>query len=296
MKKIISSVVLTLTVFITFAQQNNSKIYNEKEEESYKSPTCGGVERWSEKVLTDALANTINFTGSVTTIASLVSIVTPSPSSTMTRYPGIEDKTYSVTCNITIKKAETDNDYHLVLSDGVHTMIGEIPDPVCSSAASSSHVNQYIAARNFVDAHIASGNVYSVNIPSVVVYGVAFIDPPHGQTGAASNNLELHPILDIHFALTTDIKTIPENIVVNVFPNPVANKLNVQINSKLENLNDCELDIYNAQGSLINTIKLPKSSNALDISIPVETLSAGMYIYRITKGQFPLYEGKFIKN
>lgn len=296
MKKIIASTVLIFTVFISFGQQNNSKIYIEKEEENYKSPTCGGVERWSQKVLTDALANTINFTGSVTTIASLVNIVTPTPSTTMTRYPGIEDKTYSVTCNITIKKSETDNDYHLVLSDGVHTLIGEIPDPVCSSAASSSHVSQYIAARNFIDAHIASGNVFNVNIPSVVVYGAAFIDPPHGQTGAAPNNLEIHPILDIHFALTTDIKTFPENIVVNVFPNPVANKLNIQINSKLDNLNDCELDIYNAQGSLVNTIRLPKSSNALDVSVPVETLSSGMYIYRITKGQFPLYEGKFIKN
>ena len=265
------------------------------EQETQSSPLCGGVERWAVKVLTDGAANTVNYNGSVSTIANLVSIVTPAPSSSMPRYAGIEDKTYSVTCNITIKKSETDNDYHLVLSDGVNTLIGEIPDPTCAAAGSSSHVNQYIAARNFVNANIASGNVYNVNIPPVVVYGVAFIDPPHGQTGAAPNNLEIHPILDIHFATPSNIKERNEILNVSLNPNPVSDKLNLKINSKIDELNNCEFKIFNAVGSLVKIIRLPKSGYDLETTLSLDGLSSGLYIYRITKETYPMYEGKFIK-
>ena len=286
-------------IIILFAFSISSYSQNEELNErtaATNTTACGGVERWSVKVLTDAASSTVNFTGSVTTIANLVNIVTPTPSSSMPRYAGVEDKTYSVTCTITIKKVETDNDYHLVLSDGVHTLIGEIPDPTCSAAASSSHVNQYIAARNFVNAHIASGNVFNVNIPSVVVYGVAFIDPPHGQTGAAPNNLEIHPILDIHFAsVTTDLKGISELLKVNLYPSPASDKMTLQIDSKVDNLNDCEFKIYNAMGAFVKSIRLPKANNSLNTDLIIESLSSGMYIYRITKGTYPLYEGKFIK-
>ncbi len=278
MNKFIFSSIFSLIFFLSKAQTS-----------------CGGVERWSVKVLTDAAAGTVNFTPSVTTITNLVNIVTPPPSSTMPRYAGIEDKTYSVTCNITIKKAESDNDYHLVLSDGINTMIGEIPDPACSAAASSAHVNQYIAARNFVNANIASGNVYNVNLPPVVVYGVAFIDPPHGQTGAAPNNLEIHPILNIHFASTSGTNELYEILKVNVFPNPAKDKLLIEINSKIDEIQNCEFRVFNLQGSLVKTFTLPPSRNNLNYTISVNDLSSGLYIYRITKDQSPFYEGKFIK-
>jgi hypothetical protein len=164
---------------------------------------CGGVERWSVKVLTDSLAGTVNFTPKSTSIAHLVSIATPTPNSTMPRYQPVEDSTYIVTCSITIKKAESDSDFHLVLSNGTQTLIGEIPDPACSTVAASPYASQFQACRNFINANIAAGNVNNVNLPPVTVTGVAFIDPPHGQTGAAPNNLELHPILNIYFASTT---------------------------------------------------------------------------------------------
>ena len=46
----------------------------------------------------------------------------------------------------------------------------------------------------------------------------------------------------------------------------------------------------------VKVITLPKSNNILDVFIPVEALSSNMYIYRITKDQSPLYEGKFVKD
>jgi len=188
----------------TNTQDKNTNQDGEEDEVDELSTTgCGGVERWDEKVLTDILANTVVLTPNLTTVAHLVLITTPTPNTTMPRYQPVEDSTYKVTCKITIKKAEADSDFHLVLSDGTHTLIGEIPDPVCTSVAVSSYASLFQACRNFINANIASGNVSNVNIPSVTVTGVAFVDPPHGQTGAAPNNLELHPIIDIHFASTS---------------------------------------------------------------------------------------------
>ncbi len=192
------------------AQKIDSTSYNreEDEDENEKSlqtgkgmqTACGGTELWSLKVLTDPAASTVNYTPVASTVANLVALTTPTPSTTMPRTAPIETTTYIINCNITIKKTESDNDYHLVLSDGTHTLIGEIPDPNCTAALTSSHRAEFVAAKAFIDANIASGNVFTVNIAQVTVTGVGFIDPPHGQTGAAPNNLELHPILDIHFA------------------------------------------------------------------------------------------------
>ncbi len=167
--------------------------------ESGKTVTCGGVERWAVKVFTDPLANTIDWTPKTTSIAHLVAISTPTPNASMPRYQPVEDSTYVVSCIITIKKDEADSDFHIVLSDGVHTLVGEVPNPNCASVAASPKAAQFVAARNWVIQNIGYGNKNNVNLPPVTVTGVAFIDPPHGQTGAAPNNLELHSIIDIHF-------------------------------------------------------------------------------------------------
>ncbi len=195
---------LFLSVFISlisFAQTSGlQKTEQPEEEERQTDSACGGTERWSVKVMTDALASSVNYAPLQSTVAGLLAITTPFPDPYMIRQAGIESNTYQITCNITVKKEETDADCHLVLSDGTHTLIGEIPNAACSTAVSSAHAFQYAAARSFIDAHIAMGNVNNVNIGQVTITGVAFIDPPHGQTGAAPNNIELHPILDIHFA------------------------------------------------------------------------------------------------
>jgi hypothetical protein len=180
------------------AQERVSEPKSDNEEENY-DVACGGVERWAVKVFTDPLAGNINWTPKPTSIAHLVAISTPTPSASMPRYQPVEDSTYVVNCRITIKKDEADDDFHLVLSDGINTLIGEVPDPTCSSVSSSPKAAQFIAARNWVMQYIGSGNVNNVNLPPVTVTGVAFIDPPHGQTGEAPNHLELHSIFDIHF-------------------------------------------------------------------------------------------------
>src|ERR1035437_1710532 len=167
-------------------------------------PLCGGVERWAIKVLTDPSAPLVNYTPILTTIDSLIHIPT-SPDQNAPRMQGIEFQSYTVKCKITIKKNEDDNDYHLVLKDSTETMIGEVPDPVCSAAASSAHVDEYIAARNWVNSNIGIDPVPNVNIAPVDITGVAFVDPPHGQNGRAPNGMEIHPILNIHYSGNTGI-------------------------------------------------------------------------------------------
>ena len=274
--------------------QDNFKSWEEEGE--IESNACGGKERWSVKVLVDSAESTINFTPISTTINKLVNIVTPAPSTTMARYAGVEDKTYKVTCNITLKKSETDNDYHLVLSNGTNTLIGEIPDPTCSAAASSAFTNQYLAARNFVDTYIGSGNVNKVNIKPVEVYGVAFVDPPHGQTGKAPNNLEIHPILSIQFAGVTGVNIDEEKVLlVSLSPNPFRENLNVSVVSKAAVLKNCSIHFFDMMANEVAEFDLTVKEK-MEISELINTtgLDPGSYIYRIVSDGKPIYDGKLI--
>jgi hypothetical protein len=269
---------------------------DEDGERADRSMNCGGVERWAQKTLTDAAENTINFTPVLKTTTQLAALVTPTPSTSMLRTGPVETTTYVTHCNITIKKAETDADYHLVLDDGSgHTIIGEIPDPTCSAAAGSPYVNQFLAARNFIDAHIASGNVSSVNIAPVVVTGVGFVDPPHGQTGAAPNNLELHPIIDIHFEGAAGIQDMSKTLVVSVGPNPMSASTRFQVTSTLNNLGTCSLILYDMLGEEVKNVPVAVTgTNTLDYTLVKDDLKAGIYIYRLKNNGAPLYEGKLM--
>lgn len=261
---------MVLTITNVSAQEENEDEKTENVASCGGTNGCGGVERWSQKVLTDALANTIDFTPQPTSIAHLVAIVTPTPSTSMPRYQPVEDSTYIVTTKIIIKKAESDSDFHLVLTDGTHSMIGEIPDPICASVAASPYACAFQTCRNFINAHIASGNVSNVNIPMVTVTGVAFVDPPHGQTGAAPNNLELHPIINIYFASATGMEEYNLDNFISVSPNPSSDgKIHIQSTKyKFQ-----KVDIYNSRGDNIGISSNPE--------IDLSTSPNGIYFLRI---------------
>ena len=261
-----------------------------------KGMSCtGGTERWSQKVLTDAAHTQINFTPVVKTVSQMVALTTPTPSTTMPRTAPIETTTYTTNCTITIKKAETDNDYHLVLYDGSKTMIGEIPDPTCSGTSGSAYVSQYTACRQFIDAHIASGNVSNVNIPPVVVTGVGFIDPPHGQTGAAANNMELHPILDIHFQTATGIADESKLLDVTVGPNPFSTSTEFKLRTKLNNFSKVTLVLFDILGQEVRDVQIPVTSNSeINYTLLKDDLKSGVYFYRFRNEGLILYEGRVV--
>jgi hypothetical protein len=96
-------------------------------------------------------------------------------------------------------KLETDSDYHVVMQDYLgNSMVTEIPHPNC--VGTSSPFRDYIInARAEFDAMFTVTSSWHYTYTPVLVTGMAFFDPPHGQTGHAPNYIELHPILDIIF-------------------------------------------------------------------------------------------------
>src|SRR6266536_3246999 len=138
-----------------------------------------GVERWTVKTLQDRprllpLRDV--------TIASLVS--RQHPASLPDRRLPFERHVFRVTAAVTLDRPEDDGDLHLVLSDGTRTMIAESPSPSCISGATPTRRRQMARARRRVQL-----------CAKARVSGVAFFDFKHGQTGVASNAIELHPVL-----------------------------------------------------------------------------------------------------
>jgi len=83
------------------------------------------------------------------------------------------------------------------------TMVSEIPCPNCASG--SPFQCNFTHARAAAEKQFGTG--FGTVSPSGVVatiVGVGFYDPPHGQTGAAPNNMEIHSIIAICFGAGCD--------------------------------------------------------------------------------------------
>lgn len=159
-----------------------------------------GVERQSVKVGTDADIGKVNFNApQTTTIANLRAFPTPSTIPANNRISPEETTVWVVDATLTLIKLESDQDYHLVIQDAAGlTMIAEIPAPSC--VPTSSPMNPGVtSARAKVDAMFnVTTSFQTVNVP-VRITGVGMHDFPHGQTGAAPNQIELHSVIDIIF-------------------------------------------------------------------------------------------------
>jgi len=158
-----------------------------------------GTERWQIKTASDANA------GSIATrpVAGSIAMLTSYPAQNGNDFDRIQPTeliTYQLSdVSLLQFRAETDGDYHLVLSDGTHTMIAEIPDPACV-ASTSPLAPAIAAARAQFDAkHGPVAPTPTTTGETVSVTGVAFFDVFHSQTGVAPNAIELHPVLSICF-------------------------------------------------------------------------------------------------
>jgi MYXO-CTERM domain-containing protein len=102
--------------------------------------------------------------------------------------------------NVTLAKykAESDSDYHLVISDGNQTMIAEIADPGCVGSASPFSSDAHAARMAFDSKFTAMPFFRDANV-TATLEGVGFFDFFHGQTGVAINAFELHPVTAICF-------------------------------------------------------------------------------------------------
>jgi len=166
-----------------------------------------GTERWRIKTLDDAGVKHINNIPQPLTVDALRQLPVPSNFSSrndITRYAPVENTEYTVRAALLGFKEEADRDLHVVLADPSDrmTMIGEIPDPNCSTVQASGHATQIAAVRtqfiNCFGAPPANGRFKRFDGTMIAeLTGVGFFDLLHGQTGVAPNGIELHPILRV---------------------------------------------------------------------------------------------------
>lgn len=159
-----------------------------------------GVERWPVKTAVDPGVSAVNTAPVTTTVSALNDIPAPATTQNGVRIAPTEDTVYRIQAHIIGVKEEKDGDFHLILSDdsaGTRTMDAEVPYPPFTQG--SPFQAQMQAARDAVNANIKmSGSMQKVDIP-VTITGIGFFDRLHGQTGAAANGIELHPVLSVDF-------------------------------------------------------------------------------------------------
>jgi hypothetical protein len=189
---------------------------------------CGGFERWAVKVGNDpdvAKVETNNAVSidvkSLNNQPNLQNAVNGSDNQTRLKE---ERVVYTVSGHLVHFVQETDQDYHLVITDdsleytpgGPHTdgketgtsFIAEIPNPQCYSGSHGDLPNSSVFDKQIREARAQFERCFpngkapkkDLDIP-VTITGVLFYDRHHstGQTGRAYYGIELHPVLKICF-------------------------------------------------------------------------------------------------
>jgi hypothetical protein len=99
-------------------------------------------------------------------------------------------------------KTEADGDLHVILKGATGaTLIAEFPSPACTFG--SAYAREMQAARErFLRAALtpAPAGRRHQGLVWLRVTGVIFFDREHGQSGAARNGVELHPVLHVESA------------------------------------------------------------------------------------------------
>ncbi|MDP9121324.1 MAG: hypothetical protein M3O15_08140 [Acidobacteriota bacterium] len=159
-----------------------------------------GVERWSVKTGTDADSGLVNLSSPMPNdVATMDGWTKPSSIPANNRLSPFETTVWVLNATLTQYKAESDQDYHLILQDASgNTLIAEIPDPACVGSGSPFATGIANARAQFDAQFVVSSSFQSANVP-VQVTGIGMFDFLHGQTGVAPNGIELHPVIDIIF-------------------------------------------------------------------------------------------------
>jgi MYXO-CTERM domain-containing protein len=160
-----------------------------------------GVERWSVKTGTDSDIGTVNFVPQDLSVLTANGFPIPTTYPDTNRIAPWEEQVFRFRdVRLTEYKLETDSDYHLVIWDCAlqNHLIAEIPAPGCVGSTSAFLAGINSARATFDAQHTPSASFQPAN-DVISFIGSGFFDVPHGQTGAAVNNFEIHAVLGICF-------------------------------------------------------------------------------------------------
>jgi hypothetical protein len=169
---------------------------------AHAATTCG-VWRWPVKTGSDATRFQVSRTITSTTIGYLDRRVPPASFGSFAQNHRIkwpEFRTWQLNrVTLVAVKLEDDGDIHLRLRSSGHLMIGEIPMPSCVSSASRWKTGITSARHAVTSRYSVSLSDWHYVYRTVSVRGLGFFDEEHGVTGAAPNDIELHPVIHIRF-------------------------------------------------------------------------------------------------
>jgi hypothetical protein len=159
--------------------------------------------RWPVKTGSDATRRQVHQTISNTTVAYLDRQTPPASFGTNAqnhRIKPAEFRTWQINgVTLIAIKLEDDGDIHLRLRSAGNNMIAESPLPRCVSAASLWKAGIASARNAITSRYWVSLSRWHYLYRTISIRGLGFFDEEHGVTGAAPNDIELHPVMWIRF-------------------------------------------------------------------------------------------------
>jgi hypothetical protein len=154
--------------------------------------TACGSELWALKTLSDPLRRRVNLRPRATTIAAINA--RRMPARAPRRRDAFERQVWRVSAQIVEYRLEDDQDIDLVLYGGGSYLIAEMPAAACLPRRTRNRPAIVRVRRMFESRCGAATDSWHQLGAVAYVSGVGFWDFPHGQSGAARNYAELHPV------------------------------------------------------------------------------------------------------
>lgn len=158
--------------------------------------SCNGSSTRREvKIATDDLDSQVDLTPISISVDSIGSLDVPEAKKKTVRQD-VEKKVFTITATVHKLSKHRDGDWKIKLTDGKDKYINcESPNMGCEYIQNSVFLSEMEIVRNWIEE-----NKDDLVGKTVTVTGVGFIDIDHRYPrNAADNELELHPILDVHF-------------------------------------------------------------------------------------------------
>jgi hypothetical protein len=169
-----------------------------------QAATACGSWRWPVKTGADATRYRVSGTLTYTSVGYLDRLTRPASFGSYAQDHRIkwpEFRTWQISrVTLVAVKLEDDGDLHLRLRSSTgQQMIAEIPRPGCVSPVSRWKTGITSARYAVTSRYPVSLYSWHYIYRSISIRGLGFFDEEHNVTGAAPNDIELHPVINIRF-------------------------------------------------------------------------------------------------